>query len=122
MIQETITGILIGPTPDTLALQVGTLVATQTTAWVTLGLSVVTTTVVGLAKRSLTAFAAAPDLVKSIVAILFAQIATWGSTMTGVGINPDITTLETTVVGLVVAFGSMGVHALTKVLRNSRDK
>jgi len=101
---------------DSLATTVGTQVGTQVTTLVALGLSVVTKFAVDLAKKASTQVAALPGPVKALVAVAFAQAATWVSVKTGLLINPDISALETTVAGLTVALSAMGVNAVTKTV------
>lgn len=104
---------------DSLAQAVGTQVGTEITTWITLGLSLVTTFLVNLAKKALTAFNSAPDPVKALVAVAFAQLATWITVKTGLVVDPDINSLTTTVSGLTVALGAMGAHAVTKTFTTS---
>lgn len=104
---------------DSLAAVVGSGVGAQVTAWTTLLLSAVTTLAVSFAKRVLTHLNSASPSVKAITATVFAQVATWVGTQTGLVVNTDISALETTVAGLVVALGAMGAHAVSKVARKS---
>ena len=110
MLQDTLTAV------DTLAKAVGGQVGAETTALVGLGLSAVTKFAVDGAKKVLGSLDTAPGIVKALVAVGFAQVATFISVKTGLLINPDVSALSTTVSGLVVALGSMGFHAVTKTL------
>jgi hypothetical protein len=101
---------------DSLATAVGSQVGSQVTTLVALGLSVATKFAVDLAKKASTKVATLPDPVKALVAVAFAQAATWVSVKTGLLINPDISVLETTVAGLTVALSAMGVNAVTKTV------
>lgn len=124
MIQDTLTAVTVvadtvATVADSLASAVGSGVGAQVTAWTTLLLSAVTTLAVSFAKRVLTHLNSASPSVKAITATVFAQVATWVGTQTGLVVNTDISALETTVAGLVVALGAMGVHATSKVVRKS---
>lgn len=114
MIQDTLHVVAAGV--DSLATAVGSQVGTQVTSLIALALSVGTKIAVDYAKKSLAQLDAAPGPVKALVAVAFAQLATWVSVKTGLLINPDITALETTVAGLTVALSAMGVHAVTKAV------
>jgi hypothetical protein len=116
MLQDTLPVVVdaVVSSADSLADAVGALAGTQISSVVTLVLGVVTKFVVDLAKGLSTKLDNAPGPVKALVATAFAQVAAWVTAMTGVVVNPDITALETTVGGLVVAFAAMGVHGLVK--------
>lgn len=101
---------------DSLAAAVGSQIGNQVTTLVTLALSVVTKFAVDLAKKTSTQISSLPDPLKALVAVAFAQAATWVSVKTGLVVNPDISSLETTVAGLTVALSAMGVHAVGKVV------
>ena len=115
MIQDTLSA--VAAAVDSLAVVVGSGVSAQVTMWVTLLLSTVTTLAVSFAKRGLAMLDEAPAIVKTLTAVVFGQAATWVSAQTGLVINGDITALETTAAGLVVALGAMGIHAVGKVVQ-----
>lgn len=120
MLQDTILTVApvidtLQATADSLATAVGTQVGTQVSVTLALVLGVVTKFVVDLAKRGLTTLNSAPAPVKALVATGFAQLAMWVTAKTGLVVDPNITALETTVAGLVVALSAMGVHAVSKL-------
>lgn len=119
MIQDTVPVVLdtLKTGVDSLAVVVGTAAATQISTWVTLVLSVITKFGVDFAKRLSTKLDAAPAPMKALAATGFGQAAAWVTATTGVAVNPDITAMQTTVGGLVVAFSAMGVHAGLKALK-----
>jgi hypothetical protein len=115
MIQETVPVVV-----DSLGNAIGAQTGAQVGALVTVALGFVTKLLVDLAKKGLTALAAAPDAVKSIVAILFAEGVVWVNHTLGLALSTDISALETTVVGLVVGLASMGWHAVARALGISK--
>lgn len=122
--------IQIGVTPDTLpvvvdtlqqvadsiAQVVGTDVGTQVTAVVSLGIGLVLKFAVDLGKKLSAAFATAPDPVKAFAVVAFGQLVTFIAAKTGIVLTGDLTTLQTTLSGLVISLASMGFHSLSRVL------
>ena len=100
---------------DSLATTVGTQLGTQASMFIALALSVITKFAVDVAKKGSVKIGTLPGPAKALVALVFAQAATWISVKTGLLINPDVSALETTVAGLTVALSAMGVNAVTKV-------
>jgi hypothetical protein len=119
MLQDTLPVVVdaVVSSADSLSTVVGGVAAVQISSLVALVLGVITKFVVDIAKKASIQLDTAPGPVKALVATAFAQVATWVTVMTGVVVNPDITALETTVGGLVVAFAAMGVHGLVKAFR-----
>ena len=101
---------------DSLATEVGTTVATQVTGLVVAGLGVVTAFLTGLSKKIGGVVASAPDWSKAVIALAFAQLATFGSAQLGYTISPDLDALGTSLSGLAVWGAGMGWHALLKVV------
>ena len=106
---------------DGLAGQVGTLVGAQVAAWVSLGLGLLVKVVVDLAKKASAKFAAAPDIVKSLGAVLFGQAAAWVTAKTGFVVSADIGALDATLTGIVLAAVAMGIHGLSKVIKSATE-
>ena len=102
-------------TADSLAQAVGAQAGAQVTALVSLVLSIVLKFVIDLGKKLSVAFATAPDSVKAFAVVAFGQVVTLVSTKTGLVLQVDLSTLETTLSGLVIAGTAMGVHALSKI-------
>jgi hypothetical protein len=101
-------------TADSLAQVIGTEVGGQVTALVSLGLGLVLKFAVDLGKKLSTKFATAPDMVKAISVIVFAQLVTLVAAKTGIVLTGDLTTLDTTLAGLVVSTVAMGFHSALK--------
>lgn len=117
MLQDTVLTVIDTVTAaDSLATAVGSQVGVQVSALLALGLGVVTKFVVDGARKVSAALDTAPPAVKAMAATLFAQVAIWVTTKTGLVVNPDIGALETTLAGLTVAASAMGVHAVTKAV------
>lgn len=100
---------------DSLAQVVGSQVGAQVTALVSLVLSVILKFAIDLGKKLSGSFANAPDSIKAFAVVAFGQVVTFVSSKTGIVLQGDLTTLETTLSGLVIAITAMGVHALSKV-------
>jgi hypothetical protein len=105
---------MIQEAADSLSQVIGTEVGAQVTTLVSLGLGLALKFVVDLGKKLSTKFATAPDSVKAIAVVLFAQLVTFVSVKTGVLLTGDLTTLDTTLAGLVISAVSMGFHSALK--------
>lgn len=108
--------VVVQAASDSLANVAGSVAGEQVTSLVTIGLGLVTTLVMTVARKGMAALDAAPAIVKSVVVIAFAQAATWLSSLTGIAINGDLSSLDVTLAGVVVAAAGMGIHALLKAL------
>jgi hypothetical protein len=127
MLQDTVTVVptvvdSVKVAADSLSAVVGSQVGSQVGSLFALALGVVVKFVVDLAKKGSATLAAAPGPVQALVAVAFAQLATWVSAKTGLVVNPDVTALETTLAGLTVAASAMGVNALGKTLTKATKK
>ena len=101
---------------DSIAQTIGAGAGTQVTALASLVLSIVLKFAVDLGKKWSVSFDNAPASVKALAVVGFGQLVTFLSAKTGVVLQGDLSTLETTLSGLVVAGTAMGVHGLTKAL------
>lgn len=116
MLQDTL---VVAQSIDSLATAVGSQVGTQASIFIAVVLSVITKFAVDVAKHVSVKIATLPGPAKALVALVFAQAATWVSVKTGLLINPDVSALETTVAGLTVALSAMGVHAVTNTIKKT---
>ena len=86
------------------------------TSIIVLVLGFITTFVMTWARRAVVALDTAPSFVRSAAALVVGQALTWVSTLLGVSVTTDVTSLDTALAGLVVAAAGMGIHAVFKAL------
>lgn len=109
MILDTL--VVVSAAVDSLSQQISSQVGTQVTSLVLLALGTVVKIVMDFSKSLSVKLGEAPSGVKALVAVLFSQLAVWGSTASGIAINTDINALDVTVVGFVISAIAMGVNA-----------
>lgn len=117
MIQEVVNAVTQA---DSLAQIVGGQTGAHVATLVSLGLSILLKFAVDLGKKLSSSFDNAPPTVKAFAVVAFGQLVTFVAAKTGIVLQGDLTTLETTLSGLVIAVSSMGVHGLTKTFRTTK--
>lgn len=113
IVQDTV-GVVLPPAGDSLAAEVGATVGATVAGFVLAGLSVVNKFVVDLANKALGKFVALPDMVKTVIALVFAQLVAYANVKFGFNLSTDVSALGTTATGLILWLGSMGFHRLWK--------
>jgi hypothetical protein len=102
---------------DTLITAVGTEVGMQLSSLLTLVVGLIVKVCVDLGKKASEKFAAAPGMVKTLAVIFFGQVVIWVNAATGIVLTGDLTSLDTTLSGIVLAAVSMGLHAVSKLFK-----
>jgi hypothetical protein len=106
---------------DTLAVvtEIANTVGAEVSSLVALVLGVVMKVVVDVAKKASTHFEAAAPATKLMVVVAFGQLTAFIGAKTGIFIDPNIATLDTSLVGATLTAVSMGVHGLTKTVKKT---
>lgn len=108
--------LLQSPADSALAGEIGSALGNQATILILAGLGFVTKIIVSLVGKLLPKWDGLNDLVKAVVAMVFAQVVAFVNSKFGFAISPDITALGTSAAGMVTWLIAMGWHRLGKFL------